>query len=319
MYRTILVPLDGSAFGEHALPLALSIARQSAASIQLVHVHTPQANRIDVAPVTQPHGLSRDRAIRYLTELAECLSPKWEVSISIVVLDGLAVDELHTHAIAAGADLVVMTTHGYGPLSRMWMGSVADTLVRRLPMPIILTRPHQEALDLLEQVRDRPFGHILIPLDGSPLAEQALEPALAVGALMSARYTLLQALNPPVIGYAPAAYAARLDEQMLEQWQAEAQVYLEQIAAGLRARGHQASTQVSVAPPAIAILDYAHDHSVDLIALATHGRGGLTRLLLGSVADKVVRGAGTPVLLQRPQAVNARRASASADVAQEFT
>jgi nucleotide-binding universal stress UspA family protein len=297
MYRTILVPLDGSAFGEHALPLALSIARRAVASVQLVHVHTPEAYRIDLPPLTPPHGLSRDSAIRYLTELAECLSSQWEVPISVAVLEGLAVDELYAHAIAAGADLVVMTTHGYGPLSRMWMGSVADTLVRQLPMPLVLARPHQEALDLLEQVRDRVFEHILIPLDGSPLAEEALEPALALGAPMGARYTLLQAINPPVIGYAPAAYATGLDERILEQWQAEAQMYLDHVAARLRGQGHQADTVVSIAPPAIAILDYARDHSVDLIGLATHGRGGLTRLLLGSVADKVVRGAGTPVLL----------------------
>ncbi|HEU5099137.1 MAG TPA: universal stress protein, partial [Roseiflexaceae bacterium] len=134
MYRTILVPLDGSAFGEYALPLALGVARQSAASVQLVHVHTPEAYSIDVPPITPPPGLSRESAIRYLTELAECLSSRCEVSISVAVLDGPAADELYAHAIAAGADLVVMTTHGHGTLSRMWIGSVADTLVHRLPM-----------------------------------------------------------------------------------------------------------------------------------------------------------------------------------------
>jgi nucleotide-binding universal stress UspA family protein len=317
MCRTILVPLDGSAFGEHALPLALTIARRSAASVELVHVHTPERNVIDIPPATPPAGLSREHAISYLTQLAECLSPRWEVPISVAVLDGRAADELYTHALAAGADLVVMTTHGYGPLSRMWVGSVADKLVRRLPMPIVLTRPHEEALDLLEQVRDRVFEHILIPLDGSTLAEEILEPALALGTPMRARYTLLQAITPPVLGYAPAAYAVGLDEQILEQWRAEAQAYLDHTADRLRGLGHQADTRICIAPTAFAILDYARDHSVDLIALATHGRGGLTRMLLGSVADKVVRGASTPVLLQRPSAEKADQPKANEAAVQD--
>ncbi|HEU5103350.1 MAG TPA: universal stress protein, partial [Roseiflexaceae bacterium] len=186
-------------------------------------------------------------------------------------------------------------------------------------MPVVLTRPHQEALDLLEEVRDRVFEHILVPLDGSPLAEEILEPALALGGLVAARYTLIQAINPPVVGYAPGAIAVAPDERMLEQWRAEAQMYLEHVAAGMRGRGYQVATQVGIAPPATAILDYARDHSVDLIALATHGRGGLTRLLLGSVADKVVHGAGMPVLIQRPRAERDARASAGADVAHDVT
>src|SRR5687768_1988648 len=106
MYRTILVPLDGSAFGEHALPLALTIARRSAASVELVHIHTLERNVFDIPPATPPAGLSRERASSYLTQLAESLSPRWEVPISVAVLGGLAADELYTHAIATGADLV---------------------------------------------------------------------------------------------------------------------------------------------------------------------------------------------------------------------
>jgi len=155
-----------------------------------------------LTPAASPRELRREQAARYLTELAECLSPRWEVPISVAVMDGLAADELSTHATAIGADLVVMTTHGYGSLSRMWVGSVADTLLRRLPMPILLTRPHDEALDLLEEVHDQAFEHVLIPLDGSALAEEILEPALALGAAMGARYTLLQAIQVPVLGYA---------------------------------------------------------------------------------------------------------------------
>ena len=99
--------------------------------------------------------------------------------------------------------------------------------------------------------------------------------------------------------------------QILEQWRAEAQAYLDHTADRLRGLGQQADTRICIGPPAFAILDYARDHSVDLIALATHGRGGLTRMLLGSVADKVVRGASIPVLLQRPSAEKADQPKAN--------
>lgn len=297
MYRIIMVPLDGSAFGEYALPLALSIARRVSAAVQLVHVHTPPPAH---GPKSQQ--LNREHAQGYLTDLGACVSSRWEVPISVAVLDGQAADQLYAHAAAISADLVVMTTHGYGPLSRMWMGSVADILMRRLPMPVLLTRPHDQALDLLEEVHDQAFSHMLIPLDGSAQAEEILEPALALGMPFDATYTLVQAINPPVLGYAPAAQTVTLDEQILEEWRGMAQEYLDQLAQRLRSQGQQVDTHVLIGPPAMTILDYVYDHPVDLIAMATHGRSGVSRMLLGSVADKVVRGAGVPVLLRRPAA-----------------
>jgi nucleotide-binding universal stress UspA family protein len=300
MYRTILVPLDGSAFGEYALPLALGIARRAAAPVQLVHACTPPQ-----AHVPESQQLNHERALAYLNDLATCLSRRWEVPISTAALDGRPADQIYDHAVATGADLVVMTTHGYGPLSRMWMGSVADTLTRRLPMPVLLTRPHDQALDLLEQVHDQTFTHVLIPLDGSALAEEVLEPALALGLPFDAKYTLVQAITPPVLGYAPAAQVVALDEQILNQWRAAAREYLDGVAQRLRSQGAPVDTRVLIGPPAMAILDYAQDHNVDLLAMATHGRSGVARMLLGSVADKIVRGAGVPVLLRRPAAETA--------------
>jgi nucleotide-binding universal stress UspA family protein len=237
--------------------------------------------------------------------MAACLSARWEVPVSTAVLDGQAADQLCAHAIAVSADLVVMTTHGYGPLSRMWMGSVVDTLMRRLPMPVLLTRPRDQALDLVEEVHDQVFSHVLIPLDGSALAEEILEPALALGMPFDVRYTLVQVLNPPVLGYAPAVQTVALDAQILEQWRAVAQEYLDGLAQRLRGQGRQVDTHILFGAPAMAILDYLYEHPFDLVAMTTHGRNGVARMLLGSVADKVVRGAGVPVLLWRPAAETA--------------
>lgn len=306
MYHTIMVPLDRSSFGEYALPLALGIARRAGARVDLVHVCTPPVPSVFAGTLATPLPIEpapeqiHEQARAYLDQLAACLSARWEIAITTTVLDGLAAAELYEHALASGADLVVMTTHGHGALARAWMGSVADKLVRRLPMPVLLARPHEEALDLLEGVHERAFAHIVIPLDGSALSEEILEPALALGELMDAEYTLLQAIEMPVLGYAPAAQVAGIDDQVLEQWREEAQGYLERVAGRLRAYGLVAHTSVVYGSPAVAIIDYARKHAANLIALATHGRGGVARMLLGSVADKVVRDAGMPVLLQRP-------------------
>jgi len=307
MYRTIMVPLDGSSLGEYALPLALGIARRGGARVDLVHVCTtlgPNAfgGELD-APVLgeMQRKQLRVRARAYLEQLRASLSARWEVAITASVLDGQAVDTLYDHALALGADLVVMTTHGYGPLTRAWMGSVADKLVRRLPMPILLARPHDEALDLLEKVHEQAFQHVLIPLDGSALSEEILRPALALGALMGAKYTLLQALDPLVAEHTNPPYAAGLDPHMLEELRQSALAYLGGVADCLRAEALEVRTNLAVAQPHVAILEYTRDHAVDLIALSTHGRGGLARMLLGSVADKVIRAADVPVLLQRPR------------------
>ena len=320
MYRSIMVPLDGSTFGEYALPLALGIARQAGATVHLTHVWVPPAPiYTDEMFVVKdmPHLPDRERERTYLNELAMCLSERWEVAITPTLLDGPVSDTLRAHALATDVDLIVVTTHGRGPLSRFWLGSVTDALIRQMPIPILLVRPHEAALDLLEEVHEQAFQHVLIPLDGSALAEEVVESAVALGRLMQAEYTLLQAIDVPLLGYAPAAHATGMDEQIREQWRAEAQTYLDQVAEGMRAEGLKVHTSVKIAQPAVAILDYARENAVDLIAMATHGRGGVARLLLGSVADKVVRGAGAPVLLLRPQVESTLLKAAGSEYANE--
>lgn len=307
MYRTLMVPLDGSSFGEHALLPALGIARRAAAAIDLVHICTQLGPNVFGSGLDTPvPGETRldqmyARARAYLDQLASSLSARWEVAITTTVLDGRVADSLYDHALASRADLVVMTTHGYGPLARAWMGSVADRLVRCLPMPVLLVRPREEAPDLLEVVREPVFKHVLIPLDGSPLSEEILKPAVALGTLMGTSYTLIQALDPLVAEHTRPPYAAGLDRSLLEELRQHALAYLEGIADRLRAQSLEVRTALVVEQPHIAILNYAREHAVDLIALSTHGRGGLVRMLLGSVADKVVRGADIPVLIQRPR------------------
>jgi nucleotide-binding universal stress UspA family protein len=307
MYRSILVPLDGSPFGEHALPFALSLARRAGARVHLVHVHTPlRALYAEGAPYidsdVERHLLEGQRD--YLINAVKRVETG-DVPLSTDLLEGAVVDSIRAAAVANSADLVVMTTHGRGPMARFWLGSVADALVRDLPMPLLLVRPGEGAPDLKRDWNPR---HILLPLDGSPLAEQIVEPAAQLAGLMGAEVTLLRVVAPvmPVsyhvegigVGHVAATMVEQID-QMQTAVRKEAEGYLAGVAARLRARSVKVTTKVDAElRPAEGILKEAP--SFDLVALETHGRRGLSRLFLGSVADKVVRGSPVPVLVHRP-------------------
>jgi nucleotide-binding universal stress UspA family protein len=297
MYRSILVPLDGSPFSEHALPVAAQIARLAGAPLQLVRVVTNDHAADAVFGATGQYPWQEGR--EYLHRAADLLERRAGLWPSFRLLGGPVVDTLCEHATEQGPDLVVMTTHGRGPLSRLWLGSVADELVRRLPMPLLLVRPHGEAPDWA----GAPLKNLLIALDGSPWSEAVLGPAVELGRLTGASFTLLGAVSPPPVAAfdLPVYGAGLIDESALEGVKGVMHAYLEGAARPLREQGLAVVTRVvPEGRPATAILAEAEAQGCDLIALATHGRHGLSRLFLGSVADKVVRGASTSVLLCRP-------------------
>jgi nucleotide-binding universal stress UspA family protein len=220
------------------------------------------------------------------------------VRMSSSLLEGFAPDVLREQ-MSGKSDLVVMATHGLGPLSRFWLGSVADALVRTANVPLLLLRPSEQPPPVAVAPS---FRHIMIPLDGSDLAEQALEPALQLGQLMEADYTLLRVVKPVVMLDPHLEWPALngTNETLTRQALDEAQAYLDRTADRLHAQGLTVKTCVVLHTyPADAILEEAR--KVDVIALATHGRGGFRRLLLGSVADKVLRGGTTPMLVCRPR------------------
>ncbi|HYT93309.1 MAG TPA: universal stress protein [Gemmataceae bacterium] len=311
MYRSILVPLDGSTFGEQALPLAIAVARRAGAALHLLHVHTPLASVYAEGAFFIDEALERDLKVRqqtYLESVTKRVKDVCAIPIHPTLVEGAIEPSIRSAAVGAAADLVVMTTHGRGPLARLWLGSVADALVRDLPVPLLLVRPGEGAIDFAQEP---PLKHLLLPLDGEPLAEQMIEPAVALGSLSDADYTLLRVIRPIVplaypfseghtLGQVAQSMINQIDE-FQNQVRKEATDYLERVAAGLRQRSLRVQTRVAVeTQPAVAILSEAKPPAIDMIAVETHGRRGLKRLFLGSVADKVVRGAAVPVLVQRP-------------------
>lgn len=303
MSKTILVPLDGSTFAEHALPVATGLARASGGRLHLVQVH-----EVPVVPTSPdllvPYDAQWDAALRqqeeeYLQSVANRVAERAGLQARTELLSGPAEMALATYAREMDVDLVVMTTHGRSGLSRMWLGSVAGGVIRRSQVPVLLLRPSHAEVDYDEDFRPL---HVLCPLDGSELSRGIVEPALWLGGLSSARFTFLRVTLPiPLLRPQVVSPGAGAEERLLEEEQARAREEVEQVAGPLRARGISVDTDVvSHGVPAVAILDYAATHAVDLIALATHGRGGWSRLALGSVADKVLRGSMMPVLVYRP-------------------
>jgi nucleotide-binding universal stress UspA family protein len=304
MIRSVLVPLDGSSLSEHALPLAAAVARRAGARLVLARVHEllPPAYGVGVRFAEKVDGALKEKERAELDAVRRRLPLDLTGQVTAELLEGDVVPALAARA--AAADLVVMATHGYGPLARFWLGSVADQMVRVLPVPLLLVRPERLPADL---DREPSLREIVVPLDGTAAAEGILGPAADVAALAGASLLLVRVVRPLLLegvaaGTEDAGAEARslLDDLRDEQraGEAEARSYLESAAARLAGRGLKVQTRVQVAEqPSVAIFRAAEAAGADLIALTTRGRHGLPRLLLGSVADKIIRGSALPVLL----------------------
>jgi nucleotide-binding universal stress UspA family protein len=177
MYHSLLVLLDGSMFAEHALPLAVSLARRLGATLQVIHVHVPVAEVYSESILTRDETLdrrTREDARAYLAGVVQRLTTAAAIPVASALLDEgrrPVAEAIRQHAEATNAELLVMTTHGRGPLTRFWLGSVADALVRQIPIPTVLVRSQEAAPELASAPM---FRQVLIPLDGSALAEHIL-------------------------------------------------------------------------------------------------------------------------------------------------
>lgn len=300
MYRSICVPLDGSPFAEQALPLALEIARGADAIVQVALVHHPVpalATALEVPEIeAQLDQEARAREQVYLTGIVERMRKSVNVPVTATLLDGAVTEALQTHMESSGTDLVVMTTHGRGPMSRFWLGSVADHLMRALHLPVLLVRPAAEGAPPAR------IRRILLALDGSPFSEQAIAATMMLGRPFNAEYAVMMVVEPPLPIADPSGLmmvpASGGSEKALR---AAAAKYLDEVAARFRKEGLVVTTYPVGGPAAAgAIIAQADALKADLIALASHGAGGFERLVVGSVADKVIRGSTHPTLVVRP-------------------
>jgi nucleotide-binding universal stress UspA family protein len=243
----------------------------------------------------------------YLNRVIQRIHEVSTVTVTSEVIEGDIVASIRDAVADSKADLVVMTTHGRGPLARFWLGSVADELVRELPVPLLLVHPSKEPPDFSAEPV---FKNILLPLDGTPLAEKMLVPAAELARAMGASCTLFRVVHTDVpdslilaAGSDAVAQEVRMIskrvEELEKQQREEAEHYLEGAADRMRALGVPVQTHVVVDEKTAAAILHESEANFGLVALETHGFSGLKRLWRGSVADKVIRGAHVPVLVQR--------------------
>jgi nucleotide-binding universal stress UspA family protein len=297
----ILVPLDQSERSEAVLAMALALEKQMKTGLHLLSV--PPLHHLEIAAYQQypggrlppehiasPEALvaeSRAETETYLKELAERWSSD-EVNISTQVRDEMPAEAIAHSAAEVNAALIVMATHGRGGISRWALGSVADKVVQTASTPVLLMR----------ETEGQKLEHLLVPLDGSELAEGVLAEVEQLASATGATVTLLQIVSlTNAMPMVPSASVLKL-EKLAEEGAAE---YLEGVADRLRARGVDTRCEViSGDDIAATLLERVEAENCDMVAMATHGRGGLRRWAFGSVADRLIRNAQKPVLIVRP-------------------
>lgn len=293
MYQTLLVPLDGSKFSERALPMAVILAKTMQARMVLLHViGAPVFPGGDTAEVERQAG---EEAQAYLAQLARSLLAE-DLQVETVVTYGDAAESLLLEVNSHGVDLVVMCSHGRSGLGRWIFGSVAERVLAHSAVPVLLVRPTGKVVSLGPESAQ---PSLLVPLDGSPLAEAALPHATTLARAFGSSILLLRSVEPSRLAY---HYSLRdLAHESLEREKHEAQSYLDSVAERLGTAGISAQTLVLVGWPSDVISYRRTALEPRLVVMATHGRSGVARLILGSVALEVIRRSPLPILLVRPK------------------
>jgi nucleotide-binding universal stress UspA family protein len=292
MFKDIMLPVDGSHFSELALPLALRVARRTGARLHLVRVHTVSVQTAESIVADNYDELVRDWERDALTSAAE-RARMAGVAVTAELLDGPVVTALQRYIEAANIELVVMSTHGRSGIKRAVMGSVAEQCVRKTDVPILLLRPRADDDVVPTDFAD--WRRIMVPLDGSEESEAVLPHAVKFARLAGAELVLMRAAVAPfdvAITIGPEAL-----KDYLARVKAQAESYLLDIANSLPADIKVTHATITAERAPEAIIHCAERESADLVAMATQGRSGWSRIAAGSVAEAVLHRAATPILL----------------------
>jgi nucleotide-binding universal stress UspA family protein len=292
----ILVATDFSASAEGAIDWAVEVARPHGARLLLVHA-LPSPDVVSAEGIELPAAVYEADRKRSEEELAERARKLRDAGTPVEgrIVVGTPAQAILEVAEATGADLVVAGTRGQTGLQRVFLGSTAAQVVRHASCPVLTVHPEHAH-------RHRPIRHILVPTDYSDDADLALHAAARLLGPVSenARAVLLHVyrLHPAVVyPWTPPPAAHRRGELAHE-----AQRHLEKLAAPIRALGFDVQIVAQEGHPAEVIDAEARRVDADLIAMGTHGRSGLKRLYLGSVAERVLPSAPCPVLTVHTEA-----------------
>ena len=311
MFKRILIPLDGSARAESAITVAARIALAYGASITLLRVEeTPVEYGSFVAP---PASYTKEAIKANLVEATSYLETvaKTEelagIEVETKALFGAVAPTIIDAAQVYHSSLVVMCSHGFTGFKRWILGSVADHIARHITTPVLILR---EGAPLLATTAKQPV-RALVALDGSQLSEAVFEPvaylvaALAATTSQQGELHLLRVVDLP-FGSGKLKSQVYVDSKTRDEAVIAAQDYLETLKTRLEMGGLAelditVKTTVASDPDvAEAIIQQTGDRKVDLIAMATHGRGGMQHFVMGSVTERVLHHSKLPLLIVRP-------------------
>ncbi len=316
MYKRILVPLDGSARAERAIPVAVRIARALGGSIILLRVATAP---VDTGKYSSTSGYVEEAAdtdlagaASYLENIAgsdQLAGIKTEIKTFI----GAVAPAILSASQSFHANIIVMCSHGYTGFKRWTLGSVADKVTRHSPIPVFVLREGGPMPATAEHQTVR----ALVAVDGSSLSETVFEPAAYLAAALAEATSQQGALHLLRVVDLPASGGkfksdAHIDTGLKEQVKHEDEAYLATLVHRLSEDGDLAHLDLAItssveADPDIAeaIVKKSEQEKFDFIAIATHGRGGMQKWALGSVAGRVLHATSLPLLIMRPQEVQA--------------
>lgn len=299
MYRRILVPLDGSKLAERVLPYVRLLAEADPTPILLLRVVEPAppglvglSPGVSLAEITA--GVATE-AQEYLDIVAISLKVEG-LDVASLVHEGNPASCIADEGNRDSGTLIAMSTHGYSGISRWVMGSVTDKVLHATTNPLLIIRARDQAATS-PNVR---LESVIVPLDESALAEQALPHAVYLANALRLKVTPVRVTPTVDAYYRYAEYASADWDNAATQVDDQAASYLSAIRQKLQSQGvASVEERLLHGPPATAIADLARETKNNLVVMTTHGRSGLGRWVLGSVADRVVRNSGDPVLVVR--------------------
>lgn len=294
MFRRLLIPLDGSPTAGRILYYVEHWFAPQDVVLELVRVVPPYRHSLASTDTLTPVAVAHqyEEAQSYLQQVAGELREKG-YTVNVHILEGAPALAIKSAADRLEVDAIAMTTHGRTGLARVLMGSVAEDLVRHAHVPIFLVRMQPE------MERHANIRRILVPLDGSDLAERELPYAVALAKQFGATILLLE-----VVEHHPERELDILPHHEGEEHEASlgvAKMYLERHVEALRAQGMAVDLLLKMGKPAPEIVKVAYEHEIDLIVMSTHGYTGFSQLILGSVTREVLRTAPCPLLVLPPK------------------
>jgi nucleotide-binding universal stress UspA family protein len=295
MYTRMLIPLDGSKVAEQVLPYARFLAKALKIPVELLEVVDLEALRLLANP---ERGRYIDTLLSekietnksYLEAIAQSFQG---TQVTCFVEKGTPEDMIIERAASDKDTLIVMATHGRSGIQRWVLGSVTDKVLHGSTNHLFLIRANDQA----EAGGEAPLKKVIVPLDGSPLAETVLPYVVDLAKKMRLEVVFMRSYALPT---STADEYETYSDELISQIEAEAQDYLAEKVREAKAKGlENVSSVVNVGYGAEEIITLARKTPDNFITMCTHGRSGVKRFVLGSVTDRVVRHSGDPVLIIR--------------------